>query len=547
MGRPAGAGWKTLLTVWTAVCLSAVLLCCPAAASVRSGEYSPWAREEIAEADRLGLIPPDLAGGGAEGITRREFTEAAVFFLAAEFRVDVNTVLNRRYADDSVPASPFTDTDDRFVCAAHFFGIVGGRGNGVFDPDALITRQEAAKILLNVYLAYAADPSLPEIPDGAGRYRDRDRIADWARDPISVMGEWSVMRGVASDLFSPDTAYTREQCFATFLRLWKNAPCGRSAPDQGGVKSVQTFEDALAEIRSIYGGGETAYAEARDFALVLYTGRTGRPGAGCCRIVWRDGGSREIGGRLPEGFLQRFADCVPGGFHASGRYVYFDWISGGEGDRVRWWIDPDTGEAKNAASSDYPAELLEAGLLSRTGENRRICPLMYKRAVYADLTDAEENDLWFADSSDLLRFEDGTGWVLWSFVGDGWSGQEILAAFGMGDGIRSVSVRYRGVRLEGGRTVSDPAVMETLAAAVRESDVLSRLTWSGQRGGREEDRTEALELTLSGRYGPVLELTLYPGADLLSLRNETYFCLKEGSGRILSDALTDTASAVPED
>ena len=546
MRRPAGVRWKTLLTVWTAVCLSAVLLCCPAAA-VRSGEYSPWAREEIAEADRLGLIPSDLSGSGEEGITRREFTEAAVFFLAAEFRVDVNTVLNRRYADDSVPASPFTDTDDPFVRAAHFFGIVGGRGNGVFDPDALITRQEAARILLNVYLAYAADPSLPDSAEASGRYRDGEKIADWARSPVSVMGEWGVMRGVDRDLFSPDTAYTREQCFVTFLRLWKNAPCGRFVPDQGGVRSVQTFEEALAGIRSVYGYSEVAYAEARDFALLLYTARTGRPGAGYCRIVWRDGGSREIIGELPDGFLQKFSECVPGGFRSSGRYVYFDWSAGGDGDRVRWWIDPDDGEAKNAETSDYPAELLAAGLLSRTGENRRICPLMYKRAVYADLTDAEENDLWFADSSELLRFEAGTGWVLWSFVGDGWSGQEILAAFGMGEGIRSALVRYRGVRLEGGRTVSDPAVMETLDEAVRGSDVLSRLTWSGQRGGREEDRSEALELTLSGRYGPVLELTLYPGADLLSLRNETYFCLEKGWGRILADALTGTASASEED
>ena len=100
-----------------------------------------------ADVEAVTIGPEGALAGMQAGITRREFTEAAVWFLAAQFRVDVDRVCDiprETDPDTGLPVRFFKDVDDVYVNAAYYYGIISGRGNGRFDPSSLITREEAA-------------------------------------------------------------------------------------------------------------------------------------------------------------------------------------------------------------------------------------------------------------------------------------------------------------------------------------------------------------------------------------------------------------------
>lgn len=187
--------------------------------------YSVWAKNEIEQAYAQGIIPNDLADQWTTGIKRVEFSHVAIHYLAMQFGVDEKNLLFAVLNDRGV--KPFTDTNDPYVLAAWYLGIINGRGNGIFDPESIISREEAAKILYNTYLVYASEvDNTTDSALGAG-YSDFNVVSDWAQNAVTLLREWDVMHGISESEFDPKGIYTREQCYTTFLRLSNNAPCGK--------------------------------------------------------------------------------------------------------------------------------------------------------------------------------------------------------------------------------------------------------------------------------------------------------------------------------
>ena len=114
----------------------------------------------------------------------------------------------------------FTDTELSYIVAANCIGIVNGRGNGIFDPDAGITRQEAAVMLAN------AAAVLGIKGEEAMRFNDMANAATWAQNAISTVTSIvsttgaRVMGGVGNDMFDPLGAYNRQQAILTVYRLY---------------------------------------------------------------------------------------------------------------------------------------------------------------------------------------------------------------------------------------------------------------------------------------------------------------------------------------
>lgn len=303
-------------------------------------DCSKWAREELVKAAELEFIPEDLAYDWQEGITRLEFTEAALYFLAAQYRVDPEalwyipriydpepiepydpaSVIVRNDAPgnavdeavkEAVPApaeeaQPFDDTDSVYAKAAADLNVISGRGERVFDPYALITREEAAKILLNVYNAYANESCIPKETDLSSRFSDGNKVAQWARPAVSEILKWKVMQGISDDRFDPKGTYTREQCFATFLRLWNNGPCSRPRKN---VQNLKTYKEALENIKNEYGFEELYSAENDKYHVILYSKYYSDTGF---VILYKDGGWKDLSDDLPN--LIDYPDSVPGGF-----------------------------------------------------------------------------------------------------------------------------------------------------------------------------------------------------------------------------------------
>ena len=76
--------WKQYL----AVLLAAACLFQPLSALAQeapSGDPSPWAAESVAKAITLGIVPEELQKDYQQEITRGEFAQVSLLFLAAQY------------------------------------------------------------------------------------------------------------------------------------------------------------------------------------------------------------------------------------------------------------------------------------------------------------------------------------------------------------------------------------------------------------------------------------------------------------------------------
>ena len=174
-----------------------------------TGEASEWAKDELARADELGLIPDCLDGADLTAdITRAEFAAVAV------------KVYEALSGTAAIPAvnNPFTDTSDVEVLKAYNIGAVNGTSATTYDPDALLNREQAATMLTRVFkkislvgwtLQTDGQFTLPYTKPAA--FADDKDISDWAKDSVYFMAANGIINGVGGNKFAPKNVTTEEQ------------------------------------------------------------------------------------------------------------------------------------------------------------------------------------------------------------------------------------------------------------------------------------------------------------------------------------------------
>lgn len=163
---------------------------------------STWAVEQVEEAAAAGIVPESLQSRYTQAATRAEFCALAVRLYE---KVTGETITQR---------ATFSDTTDINVQKMAGLGVVNGVGNGNFDPNGTLTREQAATILAR--LAEAMGHSLPQ---AAPAFSDSAAISSWAAAGVGQVQAAGIMEGNGS-AFIPQSAYTREQCILTALRLY---------------------------------------------------------------------------------------------------------------------------------------------------------------------------------------------------------------------------------------------------------------------------------------------------------------------------------------
>ena len=154
-------------------------------------------------------------------------------------RFDPNGVLTRgmlvtvlgRY--DQAPVggywSSFTDVNNDeyyapYVAWAAQNGIVAGTGDSRFEPDALVTREQAARIIA-AYIRYVS--TIPLSTRVLYTYTDEDAISVWALDDVNFMRTHGLMEGHPDGSFDPQGSLTRAEAAALFQRVIENGPINR--------------------------------------------------------------------------------------------------------------------------------------------------------------------------------------------------------------------------------------------------------------------------------------------------------------------------------
>ena len=163
---------------------------------------SSWAVEQVNAAIAEKLVPQSLQSKYTQATTRAEFCALAV-------------ALYENVKGEITGRSTFTDTNDVNVQKAASIGVVTGVGDNKFDPDAQLTREQAA-----VMLARLADAVGKPLAASAPTFADNAQISSWATEQVGQIQAAGIMSGVGSNTFAPKDPYTREQSIITIMRLF---------------------------------------------------------------------------------------------------------------------------------------------------------------------------------------------------------------------------------------------------------------------------------------------------------------------------------------
>ena len=183
------------------LCLALIM----AAGIIASAAPSPWAYEHVNYAISQNLVPLNMQNNFTQSTTRAEFCALAV----ALFESKQGEITGR---------VTFTDTDDVNVQKMAYLGIVTGIGGGLFNPNAPITREQAAVLLSR--LSEAMGYHFPRAREGqTAGFADSASISPWAVDSVIGAGLVGIMSGVGSNYFDPQGQFTREQSIVSMMRL----------------------------------------------------------------------------------------------------------------------------------------------------------------------------------------------------------------------------------------------------------------------------------------------------------------------------------------
>ena len=162
------------------------------------------------------------------------------------------TVLHRIEGEPIAPDTSFTDVPGNSwfygsIAWAHNLGIVNGRTETTFAPDAPITRQEVATILKRYVESYGYD-SKDDGKYDLSKYPDATKVAGWALDAMGWAVDIGLINGSDGKLV-PEGKATRAQIAAILNRFCENILADKFQSDSDKAMA------AYAETVKAYNGG----------------------------------------------------------------------------------------------------------------------------------------------------------------------------------------------------------------------------------------------------------------------------------------------------
>lgn len=169
---------------------------------------SGWAIPELEIANQRELIPEILDRRNyTEAITREEFASAMVKLYES-----LNGLKVGEYANN-----PFVDTDNEDIIKAYNLGITNGTSENTFSPNAKITRQEIATMMMRLVEASGVYLGNTQVLV-YDTFNDDMQIADWARESVYYMNNKGIIKGKGNAMFAPLDNTSIEEAIALSVR-----------------------------------------------------------------------------------------------------------------------------------------------------------------------------------------------------------------------------------------------------------------------------------------------------------------------------------------
>ena len=175
---------------------------------IDTSQPASWAQEHIDRAQKSWLPETRLYSFYQKNIKREEFCELVIQLYQTMAKVEV-----------PVPeVNPFTDISLQYVLKAHSLGIVNGRGEGIFDPFGLITRQEMA----TMYARLLAKLNIsPVVTMEYVLFADEANISDYAKAPLQLMYKLDIIMGEGNGVMAPLKNSSRETAIVISNRIFE--------------------------------------------------------------------------------------------------------------------------------------------------------------------------------------------------------------------------------------------------------------------------------------------------------------------------------------
>lgn len=168
---------------------------------------SEWARPWLIISAENGLALENSYNNLKGMISREEFCELVMKLYTGLGGKDfpINKML------------PFSDTTNIEVIRAYNLGIVEGTGEGVFDPEGYVTREQMAVMLHRLMDKLGIYPITDmQYLD----FADEDEISDYTKSSIQLLYKVGVINGVGNQRIAPKNHATVEEAVVMSARLF---------------------------------------------------------------------------------------------------------------------------------------------------------------------------------------------------------------------------------------------------------------------------------------------------------------------------------------
>lgn len=171
-----------------------------------------WAYEAIRALSAKHLV---------EGVSAHAF-EPSRSVTRAEFATLLARMLGlSKDASGAAPAFADVERSDWYydaIAAAFKGGLIQGRSAESFEPQATISREEIAALMVRAYSSVSG-----QRPAGtkAERYADEQDISEWARADVYAASEAGLMKGTGEERFAAKSAVTRAEAAQAIYNLVK--------------------------------------------------------------------------------------------------------------------------------------------------------------------------------------------------------------------------------------------------------------------------------------------------------------------------------------
>ncbi len=165
---------------------------------------SAWAGEYLTKAENMGITRDFSA---VKNPWKNPITRGAFCHLLFNTLKDSGLI--------GTDKKGFSDTDDERIFRLAASGFIEGVSETEFDPEGLISREEAA-----VLLSRAAEKAGLVATEIYFILKDEDKISDWAKLGVQHTLNLGFMKGIGDSEFDPEGRLTTEQATCIMTRLY---------------------------------------------------------------------------------------------------------------------------------------------------------------------------------------------------------------------------------------------------------------------------------------------------------------------------------------